>query len=65
MKASKLFSTFSLIILCAGSAGAAALFPVVTDGRWGFASASGKMVTNPQFEAAEFFSENLAAVELG
>src|SRR5882724_6825781 len=64
MKASKLFPILTVVALGAFSVGAATLFPVVVDGRWGFISKAGKLVTNPQFTHAEAFAEDRAAVEL-
>jgi hypothetical protein len=45
MKLSRLFNFVSIAIVCtlAVGAGAATLFPVVVDGRWGFADKSGKL----------------------
>ena len=41
---------------------AAALFPVRKDGKWGYIDAEGKVVVEPQYDAAAPFSEGLAAV---
>jgi hypothetical protein len=38
------------------------LFPVVKDGKWGYMDAKGKVVIEPQYEAAYDFSEGLACV---
>src|ERR1039458_2518472 len=45
--------------------GAPALYPVVVNGRWGFANKSGETVINPQFDRAEVFAEGLAPVRMG
>lgn len=37
-------------------------FPIVEDGKWGFINAKGRLVVSPQFDAAEQFSDGLAAV---
>ena len=62
MKIPKFVFPFTLGILCAASVSAATIFPVVMGGRWGYADKSGKLVVNPQFDRAEVFSGNLAAV---
>ncbi len=41
------------------------LLHVQVDGVWGFINLSGKIVIIPQFDAAEEFSEGLAAVQVG
>ncbi len=40
------------------------LFPIEQNGKWGYIDLSGKTVIQPQFEAAEEFSEGLAAIEI-
>lgn len=40
-------------------------FPFVEDGKWGFINAKGQQVIRPRFDAAERFSEGLAAVMVG
>src|SRR5712672_1819545 len=44
---------------------AAALYPVVVGGRWGYIDKSGNMVINPQFEKAGAFAFGMAEVRLG
>lgn len=39
-------------------------FPIVEDGKWGYINAKGQLVIRPQFDAAERFSEGLAAVKV-
>lgn len=41
------------------------LLPVKVSGKWGYANGRGKLVINPQFDAAEEFHEGRAAVCLG
>ena len=38
------------------------LFPIVKDGKWGYMDENGKVVIEPQYEAAYDFSEGLACV---
>lgn len=40
------------------------LFPVVQGERWGYADSTGKILIPYQFEDAEYFSENLALVQI-
>jgi hypothetical protein len=40
-------------------------FPVLFDSQWGYINAKGKRVILPQYDAAEIFSEGLAAVLVG
>src|ERR1035437_3884839 len=68
MKTSKLFARLGvvgMIGVMTACAGAAVLYPVVVNGRWGFVDKSGKLVINPQFDRAEVLAERLAAVRLG
>ena len=37
--------------------------PVCVDGRWGYATDSGRLVVDPRFDSAGQFSEGLSAVE--
>lgn len=46
-----------------GPFGGNGLAPVQQEGKWGFLGENGKMVIEPQFQAATPFSEELAAVE--
>jgi hypothetical protein len=41
------------------------LLPVKVSGKWGYVNSSGQLVINPQFDAAEEFHEERAAVCLG
>ena len=56
-------TTFSLIASLNAFAGT--LYPVVMGSRWGFVDKNGSLVINPQFERAEPFAENRAAIRLG
>src|SRR6185503_11490627 len=40
------------------------LFPVKSDGKYGYMDKSGKLVIKPQFAGASRFSEGLAAVQM-
>ncbi|HEY6190580.1 MAG TPA: WG repeat-containing protein [Pyrinomonadaceae bacterium] len=44
--------------------GGRALFPIEQNDRWGYIDRTGQVVIPPQFEAADEFSEGLAAVEV-
>jgi WG containing repeat len=46
------------------AAGSKGPLPVMRDGEWGYIDHSGKVVIKPQFEWAEFFYEDRAAVQL-
>jgi outer membrane protein assembly factor BamD (BamD/ComL family) len=41
------------------------LFPVVQNERWGYCDSTGNVRISYQFDDAEYFSENLAVIELG
>lgn len=48
---------------CGGdSAGANKLYPIVKDGKWGYINNQGKIVIEPQFDAARDFHDGLALV---
>lgn len=76
----RLFSRLALFLGCASllfgaggcdfltgedQADATGLFPVLLDGRWGYINSLGRMVIEPQFYAAEAFSDDLAHVRTG
>src|SRR5262245_23163332 len=63
----KLLLFFGLIVssLPALPLNAASLYPVVVNGRWGYIKKSGDVVVNPQFERADAFSGDRAAVRMG
>jgi hypothetical protein len=41
------------------------LFPIIQDGKYGYINDKGKIIISPQFDYAENFSEELAAVNIG
>jgi len=41
------------------------LFPIILNGKWGYIDTTGKIVINPQFDEAWWFSEGLARIKIG
>jgi hypothetical protein len=71
MKRENLSNIFPALLLCmmaaffaacSSDSGAKKLFPVVKDGKWGYMNNQGKIVIEPQFDAARDFHDGLALV---
>ena len=56
-------ATVFYLVSGTGSKKHSGLFPIVQGGKWGYINRQGQVIINPQFDAAQVFSEGLAAVQ--